>query len=144
MRDVTLEQLNCDRLKIDAIEFRRARHAITEIARTIKAAESIRASDWDQLGALMYASHQSLRDDYEVSCPELDLLVDLAQGIGKDGGVIGARMTGGGFGGCTVNLVDTRSADAAAERIANAYQSKTGITPTLLTSRPAKGAHRIR
>lgn len=144
MRDATLEQLNSDRLKIDAIEFRRARHAITEIARTIKAAEAIRASDWDQIGALMYASHKSLRDDYEVSCPELDLLVDLAQDLGKDKGVIGARMTGGGFGGCTVNLVDTQLANAVAEKIADAYQSKTGITPTLLTSRPAMGAHRIR
>jgi galactokinase len=91
----------------------------------------------------MYASHDSLRDDYEVSCAELDLLVDFAREIGPSGGVIGSRMTGGGFGGCTVSLVETAKADAVAEQLAAKYRAKTDIEPTVLTSRPARGAHVI-
>jgi galactokinase len=88
----------------------------------------------------MYASHESLRDDYEVSCQELDLLVALASEIGQDGGVIGSRMTGGGFGGCTVSLVNTDSAEKITQTIRDRYQKQTGIEPTLFTSRPAQGA----
>ncbi|MGA0846773.1 MAG: galactokinase, partial [Luteolibacter sp.] len=96
-RDVTEEDLNAhwDRLA-DPIN-RRARHVVGEIARTIAAAEALRRNDFELLGPLMAASHDSLRDDFEVSCPELDKMVEIAREIGRHGGVIGARMTGGGF-----------------------------------------------
>lgn len=81
---------------------KRARHAITEIKRTTDAADALKAKDYKKMGELMIASHNSLRDDYEVSCPELDQLVELALQVD---GVLGSRMTGGGFGGCTVTLV---------------------------------------
>jgi galactokinase len=144
LRDATFKQLEADRNKLDASEFRRARHAIGEIARTVAAAAAVKAGDWPEMGRLMYASHDSLRDDYEVSCGELDLLVDLARDIGPQGGVIGARMTGGGFGGCTVSLVETGNVNAVAQQLANSYQAETGIEPSVLTSRPARGTHVIR
>jgi galactokinase len=143
LRDASLAQLEDQRNRLDPVEFRRARHAIGEIARTIEAADAIKAGDWPVVGRLMYASHQSLRDDYEVSCRELDLLVDLARGIGSEGGVIGSRMTGGGFGGCTVSLVRTSRVDNAAQELAQAYRAQTGIEPSILTSRPSRGAHVI-
>ena len=92
----------------------------------------------------MAASHASLRDDYEVSCRELDLLVELADGIGRAGGVYGSRMTGGGFGGCTVSLVETARVDEIGKKIAAAYRRETGIEPTVLTSRPSRGAHVVK
>jgi galactokinase len=88
----------------------------------------------------MYASHSSLRDDYEVSCPELDAVVEIAQDIGRKGGVSGCRMTGGGFGGCAVALVRTDAVAAISERIASEYERRTRIKPTLFVSRPAAGA----
>jgi galactokinase len=144
LRDTTLDELAAHQSKLDPAEFRRARHAVGEIERTVDAASALQAGDWREVGQLMYASHDSLRNDYEVSCRELDLLVDLAREIGAQGGVIGSRMTGGGFGGCTVSLVETKQADAVADHIANAYRDATRIKPSLLTSRPARGAHIIR
>lgn len=141
LRDATLSQLEAPRVELDAIELRRARHVISEIERTLDAAAAIKEGDWPRVGRLMYASHDSLREDYEVSCPELDLLVTLAHQIGAPGGVIGSRMTGGGFGGCTVSLVETSKAAGVAHFLATHYQAQTGIEPTLLTSRPARGAH---
>ena len=121
------------------MNYRRARHVISEIDRTAKAAKAFRGGRWNEVGRLMYASHESLRDDYEVSCAELDLLVALAQEIGQDGGVIGSRMTGGGFGGCTVSLVDSGSAAKISKIIHERYLKETGIEPALFTSRPAQG-----
>jgi galactokinase len=89
---------------------------------------------------LLYASHQSLRDDYEVSCAELDLIVALAQSIGDPGGVFGCRMTGGGFGGCAVALVRAAEGDRIAALIAERYLQQTGTRPDILTTRPAGGA----
>jgi galactokinase len=89
----------------------------------------------------MYASHDSLRYDYEVSCRELDLLVDLVRNVGPIAGVIGSRMTGGGFGGCTVSLVETAKVDAIAQHMVHSYRTATGIEPTILSSRPVRGAH---
>ena len=144
LRDATLEGLESRRGDLEPVEYRRARHAIGEIARTSQAAAAIKAGDWPLVGSLMYASHDSLRDDYEVSCPELDLLVDLAREIGRSGGVIGSRMTGGGFGGCTVSLVETARVGTITERLAARYEKQTGIAPTALTSRPARGAHVVK
>lgn len=141
LRDARYPQLQARRGHLDDMEFRRARHTISEIARTVRAAGKIKERDWAEVGQLMYASHESLRDDYQVSCRELDLLVEIARDIGPSGGVIGARMTGGGFGGCTVNLVESTKVDAVAHRLCERYQEQTDITATCLTSRPARGAH---
>ena len=88
----------------------------------------------------MYASHYSLRDDYEVSCAELDAVVEIAQAIGLKGGVYGCRMTGGGFGGCTVALVKSTAVGAIKRKIAADYKRKTGIEATMFVTRPAAGA----
>lgn len=106
LRDVTIEDFNRHQGVLPEIVKRRCRHIITENQRTLHAAEAFEANDFKRAGQLMYQSHLSLRDDYEVSCPELDTLVDAASNIE---GVLGARMTGGGFGGSTVNLVAKES-----------------------------------
>ena len=136
-RDVTLEHIGV--LKDD--EYKRARHVVTEIARTREAADAFRAGHWGRVGACMYASHESLRDDYEVSCSELDILVETLQ---QTDGVIGARMTGGGFGGCTVALVEREKTGAVTARLHEVYTAMTGITPTSFTSAPVRGARIIR
>jgi galactokinase len=140
LRDATLENLSAVEDRLSANAFRRARHVIEEIARTVAAADAINRADWPAFGTLMYESHVSLRDDFEVSCAELDLLVDLAARIGSVGGVFGSRMTGGGFGGCTVSLVRTEAADSIARSIAESYRRQTGIEPTFFATRPAGGA----
>jgi galactokinase len=144
LRDVTSEQLELHRDTFSGVEYRRARHAVSEIGLTIEAAAAVKAGMWPLVGKLMYASHASLRDDYEVSCRELDLLVEMASKIGPAGGVIGSRMTGGGFGGCTVSLVETSKVERVANELAQSYLAKTGIEPSILTSRPARGAHIVR
>jgi galactokinase len=141
LRDARFPQLQVRRGALGEVEYRRAKHVLGEIARTVKAASSLKAGDWSEVGRLMYASHDSLRDDYEVSCRELDLLVDLAREIGPAGGVIGSRMTGGGFGGCTVSLVETAKLESILSRLLDRYRDETGIEAYALTSRPARGAH---
>lgn len=123
---------------------RRARHVVGEIARTREAAAALARNDFEALGPLMAASHDSLRDDFEVSCKELDLMVDLARAIGRTGGVIGARMTGGGFGGSTVTLCESSKAAAIAASLAAGYLDATGIEPQIFASRPAQGAHLVK
>lgn len=140
LRDATGDMLEPARSRMDQTVFRRARHVIGEIERTLHAAEGVRASNWPTVGQLMYASHASLRDDYEVSCGELDAVVDIAQAIGPKGGVIGCRMTGGGFGGCAVALVQADKVAAVSGRVAAEYEQRTKIKPTLFVSRPAAGA----
>lgn len=140
LRDADPEVLERARSKMDEAVYRRARHVIGEIERTVHAAEGIRASNWPTVGQLMYASHYSLRDDYEVSCVELDAVVEIAEGIGAKGGVYGCRMTGGGFGGCAVALVKADAVDVISKKIAADYKMKTGIEATIFSSRPANGA----
>ena len=140
LRDVTADQLEKAKGKMSEVVYRRARHVIGEIERTVHAAEGIRASNWPSVGNLMYASHAALRDDYEVSCAELDAVVEIAEDIGYKGGVYGCRMTGGGFGGCCVALVKADSVDAITKKIAADYKAKTGIEATIFASRPAAGA----
>lgn len=140
LRDATMEMLDAAKAKLSDEYYRRARHVIGEIARTTEAARALERGDWDLVGKLMYASHDSLRDDYEVSCEELDLLVEIAASIGREGGVIGSRMTGGGFGGCTVTLVETDKVDAVCESLCRQYREKEGIDATAFASRPAQGA----
>ncbi len=140
LRDATAVMLEQARAKMDDIAFRRARHVIGEIERTVRAAQAVRGSDWPKLGEFMYASHASLRDDYEVSCVELDEVVKIAQEIGSAGGVIGCRMTGGGFGGCAVALIKAEAVQAISDKVASEYEKRTGIKPSLFVSRPAAGA----
>ncbi len=140
LRDGDPETLEQARPKMEPVVYRRARHVISEIERTLHAAEGVRAANWPTVGQLMYASHASLRDDYEVSCPELDAVVDIAQSIGLNGGVFGCRMTGGGFGGCTVALVQADKVPDISERLSTEYEKRTRIKPTLFVSRPAAGA----
>jgi len=144
LRDAKLSELESSRDKLTESEFHRARHAISEIERSAAAASALKAGEWPLVGRLMYASHDSLRDDYAVSCSELDLLVELARELGSAGGVIGSRMTGGGFGGCTVSLVETERVDEVARHLATAYRARTGIEPSVLTSRPARGAYVVK
>ena len=115
---------------------KRARHVVTENLRVLAAAEALRSSDLATLGRLLHESHVSLRDDFEVSTPELDLLVDLAGGLD---GVIGARLTGGGFGGCTVNLVRQEAVDQVSEAIVTEYLGKTGLTAGIYVCRAVDG-----
>jgi galactokinase len=117
-----------------------ARHVITEIARTVQAAQCLREHDWAELGQLLDASHESLQHDYGVSCPELDAVVEIAHAIGPRGGVFGCRLTGGGFGGCAVALIETPAAAAIMHEIGTQYQRRTGIAATMFASRPAEGA----
>jgi galactokinase len=140
LRDAEAAKLEQARPKMDDIAYRRAKHVIGEIERTVCAAEEVRASNWTAVGQLMYASHASLRDDYEVSCSELDAVVEIGQSIGSKGGVFGCRMTGGGFGGCTVALVQAEKVAAISERVSAEYEKRTKIKPTLFVSRPSAGA----
>lgn len=140
LREATLVQVEASRGALGDRGFRRARHVVTEIARTQAAATALKHGRWDALGELMAESHASLRDDFEVSCPELDLLVELAA---VERGVIGTRMTGGGFGGCTVTLVEAARAAAVMETVARGYRLETGRDCTLFTTRPAAGARLV-
>lgn len=118
----------------------RCRHVVTENARTLSAADALQSGDFELMGQLMLKSHESLRDDYEVSCRELDALVEIATSIE---GVRGARMTGGGFGGCTVNLVERRALEKFQEKVTGEYNKVTGKIPTIYISEPVDGAREI-
>ena len=130
LRDVSMRDLKQHGQDLPETLYRRARHIITENARTLVAASALNDGDVETIGALMSASHASLRDDYEVSSPELDLMVELAA---RCEGVVGARMTGGGFGGCTVNLVRADDVETFTNFIACEYQARTGIHPDTYT-----------
>jgi galactokinase len=140
LREAANGQFEASQDKLDPIQRRRSRHVISEIARTVAAANAVRENAWETMGELMYGSHASLRDDYEVSCAELDLLVEIAKTIGPAGGVIGSRMTGGGFGGCTVSLVRSAQVQPFTEQLATQYREKTQIEPSIFATRPSQGA----
>jgi len=137
LRDVEIEDIEKHRAQLSTIIYRRCRHVITENQRVLACAKALQSQDADRFGHLMYRSHASLRDDYQVSCKELDLLVDLAS---STPGVYGARMTGGGFGGCTVNLVRGDCVPAFKLHVAQAYAQATGITPEIYVCEPSQGA----
>ena len=137
LRDATVDTLE---LIQDPIVRRRARHVLTENQRVIDFVAASRDSDLGEMGRLLVASHRSLQCDYEVSCEELDCLVDTALAIP---GTFGARMTGGGFGGCTVNLIDTAAVAHFKAVLGDAYRAKFGIEPAFYQVRPAAGASRI-
>ena len=124
----------------DPIRQKRAKHAVYENQRTIRAVEALKNNDVELFGKLMNASHQSLRDDYEVSCEEIDILVDLAQAMP---GVLGSRITGGGFGGCTVSIVKNDTVDRFVEEIGKAYQEKVGHEAEFYVVEIGDGAGRL-
>ncbi len=121
LRDVSADMLNAHKDEMDAVVFRRCRHVVTEVARTEEAANALRAGELERFGQLMFESHASLRDDYAVSCPELDYLVEIAQGIP---GVYGARMTGGGFGGCAIALIRRDAEATLRAAVARQYDAR--------------------
>lgn len=137
LRDVTPEQLGQVSGDLPDPIGRRARHVVTEDARVERFVAASEERDVPKMGALLVESHRSLQFDYEVSCAELDFLVDSALAID---GVYGARMTGGGFGGCTVNLVRPETVETFRERVAEAYERKFGVTPAFYECRPSRGA----
>lgn len=140
LRDVKPEQLEQHKALLPELIYLRCRHVITEDDRVQRAALALKSGDLSEFGGLMAASHRSLRDDYEVSCRELDVMVAIA---GQQRGVIGARMTGGGFGGCTVNLVQSVHAEEFSRNVATGYERATGIHPEIYLLTPADGVQRI-
>ncbi len=140
LRDVTAEQLEANADLLPPAVLPRARHVVTEISRTLRAAEALEHGSLIGFGALMYESHASLRDDYAVSVPALDTLVELARDLP---GCYGSRLTGGGFGGSTVSLVSTSAVASFAESLAAQYQARTGNQATVLICTPAEGVSRV-
>ena len=136
MRHLTLEVLETNREKLTATEFIRARHAVTEIARVLEAVTALRASDFATLGKLINASHASLRDDYAVSCPELDVAVDASVAAGA----MGSRMVGGGFGGSAIALIKASDVQKTKDAVLAAFEAKGFKKPRFFTSLPSAGA----
>jgi galactokinase len=137
LRDVTMQQVTAAKGKLPEIVFNRCRHVVGEISRTTEAAEQLIARNFNRVGELMVASHNSLRDDYEVSTPELDYLVEQSM---KVPGVYGARMTGGGFGGCIVALVQPDRVDALTTHLNTVYPQKVGKKPEIFVTTATDGA----
>ncbi|HZS45710.1 MAG TPA: galactokinase [Blastocatellia bacterium] len=140
LRDVDLGELERFGKDLSKAVYKRCRHVISENQRVQDAAAALKAGDLTEFGKFMYESHRSLRDDYEVSCAELDILVDLADDIG---GVYGARLTGGGFGGCVIALVDAKSVSTFKDFVAAEYERKAGVKPEIYVSKAANGAEQI-
>lgn len=137
LRDVTLAQFQAQADKLDELTRQRARHVITENERTVAAAAAMRAGNAVQLGQLMNASHQSLRHDFAVSSEALDTIVACAR---EHEACLGARMTGAGFGGCAVALVESAAATSFITHVTHRYQAQTGLTPNLYLCSPSRGA----
>ena len=140
LRDVSITELELHQREMSDEVYRRCRHVISENVRVLDAAGALESEDLKRFGDLMSASHRSLRDDYEVSCGELDLMAELAMSAE---GVYGARMMGGGFGGCTVNLVKTENVDSFAASIGQGYEQATGRKPEIYICAAAQGAERV-
>jgi galactokinase len=140
LRDVTPEQLQRHAPELPATILKRCRHVVLENARVCAAAVALERGDLTGFGRLMRESHASLRDDYQVSCAELDLMVTLAE---NQAGVYGARMTGGGFGGCTISLVKSEAAAEFQRAVSAAYSARTGLNPQVWVSSAAAGADEV-
>jgi galactokinase len=140
LRDVTPAQFEAQADRLDEVTRKRCRHIVTEDQRVLDAVAAMRAGDLARLGELMNASHVSLRDDYQVSCAELDAMVEAAW---RQEGVWGARMTGAGFGGCAVSLVREEAAPAFVERVAAEYTRATGLIPEIYVCRAEDGARAL-
>lgn len=140
LRDVTINEFNAKGKDLPERLLRRARHVITENVRVLAAINSLKNGNLTQFGRLMNASHESLRFDYEVSSAELDLMVEIVR---RQKGVLGARMTGGGFGGCTVNLLESPASEEFVETVAAEYENATGIAPEMYVCNAAAGVSEI-
>ncbi len=141
LRDVSVEEFEVESQGLDQVIRRRARHVVTENERTLQAAEAMRRGDAVAVGRLMDASHVSLRDDFEVSSDELDAMVECAR---SEEGCFGARMTGAGFGGCAVALVDADAANAFADSVGDCYRSRVDISPQVYICVATDGAEVVR
>lgn len=140
LRDATMEMIEEVKHKMSDLSYRRAKHCVTEDKRTLATVQALTDGNFAAVGRHMTASHMSLKLDFEVSCPELDSLVDLALQMP---GVLGSRMTGGGFGGCTVSLVEPDSVSAFKIQLANGYKRITGLECTFYESLPSAGCGRL-
>jgi galactokinase len=140
LRDADVDDLRQWGSEMPPDVLKRTRHIITENNRTVAAANALEAGDLRTLGCLMYEAHVSYRDDFEASCKEADIMVELAS---KENGCIGARLTGGGFGGCTVNLVEQERADRFIEDLRDGYRKATGIDADIYRCHASAGAHRV-
>jgi galactokinase len=136
LRDVNLEMLLLHKNEFDPIIYKRCTYIVTENQRVEEAAEALRHNNIKKLGEIFFQAHCGMRDDYQISCKELDVLVEIA---GTSEGVLGARMMGGGFGGCTINLVEKKHADAFVENAAEKYIEVTGIQPEVYIVTIANG-----
>lgn len=138
LRDVTLEEFAAAEQQLDPLVAKRVRHVITENARTLEAADALSSGDLQRMGELMAASHASMRDDFEITVPPIDQLVEIVKAeIGPRGGV---RMTGGGFGGCIVALMPTDLVDQVKAAVAQQYEAQTGIKETFYVCKASAGA----
>lgn len=140
LRDISVRDLQKWEAEMPQIVRKRCRHVIAENERVFKAVQALEKQDASLFGNLMGESHASLRDDFEVSCDELDLMVELA---GRVEGVYGARMTGGGFGGCTLNLVNTEAVEDFQAKVSNGYERATGRKPEVYVCAAANGVRRV-
>lgn len=140
LRDVSVAEFEKYKDNLPDVIQRRAKHIVNENERTLKAAEYLKQHKLNEFGLLMFGSHESLKNDYEVSCAELDLLVEIAK-TKKD--ILGARMTGGGFGGSTVNLVKRENLMQIIEEIVTEYEKQTKISPTILIAEACNGASEV-
>ena len=140
LRDATLDDLQQWGSEMPPNALKRARHIISDSLRAEEAAAALDRGDLQELGRLMAAAHASYRDDFEASCPEADLMVDLAN---RQPGVIGARLTGGGFGGCTVNLVEQQHSEAFVSAVAAQYRQATGKKPDVFVCRASDGVGEV-
>ncbi|MBT9331727.1 galactokinase [Paracidobacterium acidisoli] len=140
LRDATMEDLERWGGEMPESVLKRCRHIVTENLRTVAAADALESGDLKKLGQLMAEAHASYRDDFEASCPEADVMVELA---GRQQGCVGARLTGGGFGGCTVNLVETTQSAIFAERLHEGYREATGIDAEIYRCHASAAAHRV-
>ena len=136
LRDVSEDLLIVNRDNIDPVIFRRCRHVVTENKRVLLAAQALKNPDMKRFGELMNQSHESCKSDYEVSCKELDLLVDLARMVH---GVLGARMTGAGFGGCTINLVMRNRVEEFQQKVGSMYAKSIGLIPKFYVTEAEDG-----
>lgn len=140
LREATLEMIEAKKAELGDLCYRRARHVIGENLRVAAFADAVEKGDWEAAGVAMRGSHASLKDDFEVSCAEVDKLVSLADTIPSAASVYGARMTGGGFGGCIVALVKSADVEQVAHEMLEAYRQELGIETTYLVTRPGEGA----
>jgi galactokinase len=140
LRDISVAQLSEHRALLTPTLYKRCRHVITENTRVHQAASAFESGDIGALQQLMADSHRSLRDDYQVSCSELDTMVEIAS---RQRGVYGSRMTGGGLGGCTINLVDKSDSDEFQHRVAMEYEAATHVPPEIYISETAQGVEGV-